>query len=46
MKINLVCDKLPNFKCKPNSSDFEAGPQHKGTIHFENSIEEIDQAFK
>ena len=46
MKINLVVNKLPNFKCKPNTSDFEAGPQHKGTIHFENSIEEIDQAFK
>lgn len=46
MKINLVVKKLPNFRCLPNRDDHEAGPQHRGTIHFENSVEEIDKAFK
>jgi LEA14-like dessication related protein len=26
MKINLVCDKLPNFICKPNESEQKPGP--------------------
>jgi hypothetical protein len=46
MKINLVVDKLPNFTCLPNDDNLKPGPQHMGTIHFENSLEEIDLAFK
>lgn len=46
MKINLVVNKLPNFKCLPNTSDQEAAPQHQGTIHFEDSLDVIDLAFK
>ena len=26
MKINLVVNKLPNFKCLPNKDDLKAGP--------------------
>lgn len=46
MKINLVVNKLPDFTCLPNKDQQKAGPQHMGTIHFENSLEEIDTAFK
>jgi phytoene dehydrogenase-like protein len=46
MKINLVVNKLPNFKCMPNTSEQVAAPQHMGTIHFEDSMEVIDTAFK
>ncbi|GAB5359919.1 hypothetical protein AAMO2058_000583500 [Amorphochlora amoebiformis] len=42
-KINLAVDSLPNFLCAPNHGD-EPGPQHRGTIHFENSIHELEIA--
>lgn len=36
--------ELPNFTCLPNASDGSPGPQHKGTIHFENHVDEIERA--
>jgi phytoene dehydrogenase-like protein len=41
MKINLAISELPNFLCAPGT---EAGPQHRGTIHFERSMDEIEEA--
>lgn len=40
-KINCAVSRLPNFACLPNSLDGLPGPQHQGTIHFENSMEEL-----
>lgn len=44
-KINLAVDKLPNFTCYPNSQDGKPGPQHYGTIHFEEHIDEIHSSY-
>lgn len=44
MKINCAVDKLPNFRCYPNDPSGEPGPQHRGTIHFETRLEEIENA--
>jgi len=44
LKINLAVDKLPNFACLPNDSNGLPGPQHSGTIHFENSMSELVEA--
>uniref|UniRef100_A0A6B2L1B1 Pyridine nucleotide-disulfide oxidoreductase domain-containing protein 2 n=1 Tax=Arcella intermedia TaxID=1963864 RepID=A0A6B2L1B1_9EUKA len=43
LKINCAVDSLPNFACLPNTSD-KPGPQHHGTVHFENFMEEIELA--
>lgn len=43
-KINCAVKELPNFTAMPNTSDGQPGPQHRGTVHFENHISEIDQA--
>ena len=47
-KINMVVDKLPNFECLPNEFDengiAKVGPQHKGTIHFESRMKELEDA--
>lgn len=49
MKINCVVDKLPNFKCYPTKLDSEGRPivgiNHLGTVHFEESMSEINDAF-
>lgn len=46
-KINCAVDKLPNFACFPhNPKDPTPGPQHKGTIHFETTMEEIENAYR
>jgi phytoene dehydrogenase-like protein len=45
-KINLAVDRLPNFECLPNAPDGSAGPQHQGTVHFENSMEQIEHAYR
>ena len=45
MKINLAVSRLPNFTCCPSPEDGSPGPQHRGTIHFENSIAELEAAF-
>jgi len=44
-KINLALDRLPNFTCCPSPSSNEAGPQHRGTIHFEETVQEIEDAY-
>jgi phytoene dehydrogenase-like protein len=45
-KINMAVDRLPNFECYPSSSDGKPGPQHFGTTHFENTMEEIENAYR
>jgi phytoene dehydrogenase-like protein len=46
VKINCAVDRLPNFLCCPNdpSKPNEPGPQHRGTVHFETRMEEIENA--
>jgi len=50
LKINCAVDRLPNFLCHPNSGQKDKdgheipGPQHRGTIHFETRMEEIENA--
>eukprot|EP01084_Bolivina_argentea_P118478 210209_1 len=47
-KINIVVNGLPNFECMPNEFDKNGiamvGPQHKGTIHFESRMKELEYA--
>jgi len=45
MKINLACSRLPNFLCIPSPADGTPGPQHRGTIHFESSVEMLETAY-
>jgi hypothetical protein len=42
----VTVDKLPNFECYPSSPDGRPGPQHMGTCHFENMMEEIENAYR
>ena len=44
-KINLSMDRLPNFLAHPHEGN-EAGPQHRGTIHFVERTEQIEAAFR
>ncbi len=44
-KINLALDRLPNFTCCPSPPSGEPGPQHRGTIHFEERVQEIEDAY-
>ncbi len=39
LKINCAVNKLPDFFCKRNGPDGKPGPQHRGTIHFEDKID-------
>lgn len=41
MKINCAVSELPNFECFPTQNG-KPGPQHYGTIHFENKMEELE----
>merc|ERR1740123_1549715 len=41
IKINMALDRLPNFTCLPNEETNKPGPQHRGTIHFENHPDEL-----
>jgi len=47
-KINLVVDRLPDFECVPNEFGPDGvaliGPQHRGTIHFESRMAELESA--
>jgi phytoene dehydrogenase-like protein len=43
VKINVATRGLPSFRALPST---EAAPQHRGTIHFVESIDEIDVAFE
>mmetsp|Transcript_52026 Transcript_52026/g.130641 ORF Transcript_52026/g.130641 Transcript_52026/m.130641 type:complete len:499 (-) Transcript_52026:47-1543(-) len=45
-KINLAVDRLPDFECLPNTADGLPGPQHRGTVHFENTMEQIEHAYR
>ncbi len=50
-KINCAVDSLPNFACMPNELPgadgfVSAGPQHCGTIHFENTMQELEDAYR
>ena len=45
-KINCAVDRLPNFECIPNDPSGKVGPQHRGTVHFENRMEEIENAWR
>ena len=42
-KINCAVDDLPNFLCAPHDGH-EPQAHHRGTIHFENAMAEIEQA--
>jgi phytoene dehydrogenase-like protein len=42
VKINIAASGLPNFRAFPGS---EAGPQHRGTIHFCPTMDYIEKAF-
>jgi phytoene dehydrogenase-like protein len=43
-KINCAISELPNFTCCPSPPDGSPGPQHRGTIHFESTLQELDFA--
>lgn len=45
-KINCAVDRLPDFECCPSAPDGTPGPQHRGTIHFENRMEELEHAYR
>ena len=42
-KINLALSRLPQFACMPGNG--AAGPQHRGTVHFETTVDEIHAAY-
>lgn len=39
LKINCAVSALPNFACCPNAPGGKPGPQHRGTVHFENTMQ-------
>jgi len=43
LKINLAVSELPDFTCLPGRH--EVGPQHRGTIHFGASLEDLERAY-
>lgn len=45
-KINCAVNALPNFLCYPSSANGTPGPQHRGTIHFECTMEEIENCYR
>eukprot|EP00039_Didymoeca_costata_P012068 m.172571 g.172571 ORF g.172571 m.172571 type:complete len:594 (+) comp15374_c1_seq3:198-1979(+) len=45
MKINCAVDRLPSFLCCRNKSQDTPGPQHVGTIHFETSMQQLENAY-
>jgi phytoene dehydrogenase-like protein len=47
VKINLALSALPNFLCKPTPGDGTAPqPHHRGTIHFEDSMVQLEDAYR
>jgi phytoene dehydrogenase-like protein len=46
VKINVALNALPSFLCLPNVAPGVPGPQHRGTVHFETSMEQIESAFR
>eukprot|EP00358_Blepharisma_japonicum_P006258 CAMPEP_0202943492 /NCGR_PEP_ID=MMETSP1395-20130829/3949_1 /ASSEMBLY_ACC=CAM_ASM_000871 /TAXON_ID=5961 /ORGANISM="Blepharisma japonicum, Strain Stock R1072" /LENGTH=213 /DNA_ID=CAMNT_0049641025 /DNA_START=260 /DNA_END=898 /DNA_ORIENTATION=+ len=45
-KINLAIDKLPNFLCASHTDEIKGGPHHRGTIHFETTPSQIEDAYQ
>lgn len=45
-KINCATNSLPNFACCPSPQDGSPGPMHRGTIHFECLMEDIEHAYR
>jgi phytoene dehydrogenase-like protein len=49
-KINLAVDKIPEFKCmqspKSQRNERDAGPEHRGTIHISETLDEIEEAYR
>lgn len=49
-KINLAVDRIPEFKAmqshKTERNERDAGPEHRGTIHICESLEEIEEAYR
>ncbi len=45
-KINCAVNKLPDFFCIPNDPSGKPGPQHHGTVHFEDKMDDIDNAYR
>jgi phytoene dehydrogenase-like protein len=45
-KINCAVNKLPNFACYPSPPDGSPGPMHKGTVHFECIMEDLENAYR
>uniref|UniRef100_A0A6A7GA50 Pyridine nucleotide-disulfide oxidoreductase domain-containing protein 2 n=1 Tax=Hirondellea gigas TaxID=1518452 RepID=A0A6A7GA50_9CRUS len=45
-KINCAINELPNFTCAPTPKDGSPGIHHRGTIHFESKMIEIEEAFR
>lgn len=47
LKINCAVNKLPNFLCYPTPNNgLIPGPMHKGTVHFECTMEEIENCYR
>jgi phytoene dehydrogenase-like protein len=45
-KVNLALSRLPQFACLPPPAGAPAaGPQHRGTVHFETHMDEIHAAY-
>ena len=42
LKINLALNEAPNFTCLPSNT---IGPQHNGTIHITETMDEIEEAY-
>jgi phytoene dehydrogenase-like protein len=42
-KINVALDRLPSFSALPGDAP---GPQHRGTVHFTENVEEIEAAYR
>eukprot|EP00940_MAST-03C_sp_MAST-3C-sp2_P002155 g2155.t1 len=54
-KINVALNDLPDFACCPSPRKIAAdgtaayrkhGPQHTGTIHFEETVDDLDRAYR
>ncbi|MCH2200519.1 MAG: NAD(P)/FAD-dependent oxidoreductase [Fuerstiella sp.] len=43
MKINLALNQLPNFTAMPGNK--EPGPQHRGTIHINAHMQDLEQGW-
>jgi len=45
VKINVAIDRLPNFTAYPNKGENTVGPPHMGTIHLEEKIQDLEDAY-